>query len=69
MTTIEILANQFDELNDDDQCAFIKMLRNKRQLKRKAGYDKIAADIDKGDCVTGLDNIFKEVDKLRNART
>lgn len=69
MTTLDMLFEQFDKLDDDTQCTFMKMLHNKRQLKRKEKYDKIASDIDNGDCITGIDNIFAELDKEINART
>lgn len=61
MTTLDLLAEQFDKLDDNEQCAFLKLLRNKRQLRRKAKYDKIVKDVENGDCISGLDNILNEV--------
>ncbi len=67
MTTLDVLINQFDNLDDQEQCAFIKMLRNKRQLNRKAKYDKIVNDVKNGNCISGIDNIFKELDEEINS--
>ena len=61
MTTLDLLFEQFEKLDDTEQNIFLKMLREHHQLKRKAKYDKIVKNVEKGNCISGLANIMKEV--------
>jgi mRNA-degrading endonuclease YafQ of YafQ-DinJ toxin-antitoxin module len=62
-TPFDRAVAQFDKLDKNDRDVFISIIRENCQLKAKAKYDKIISDVRNGDCITGIDNIFKEVEK------
>ncbi len=71
--TLNLILHACDELAYDEQITLADKIKRrairKRRLEIKQNGIQAKKDIDNGDCITGLDNIFKEVDKLRNART